>query len=74
MINKKQTALQFFLYGLIDLEFGKDFYTFKEIELHNLYFKAKEIEKQQIIEAWICDDNDLQRIAAEKYYKETYDN
>jgi predicted Zn-dependent peptidase len=29
-------------------------------------------EKEQIIEAWIATDNKLQRLAAEQYYNETY--
>ena len=31
-------------------------------------------EKQQIIDAWIATDNPLQRMAAEKYYNQTYNN
>jgi hypothetical protein len=30
------------------------------------------IEKEQIVNAWIATDNELQRIAAEQYYNETY--
>jgi hypothetical protein len=30
------------------------------------------MEKQQIINAWMASDNPLQRLAAEKYYNETY--
>ena len=33
---------------------------------------AKQREKEQIINAWIATDNELQRIAAEQYYNETY--
>ena len=33
---------------------------------------AKEMEKEQIIEAWIVSDNPLQRMEAEKYYHITY--
>ena len=39
------------------------------------YKKATELlekEKEQIIEAWIATDNQLQRLAAEQYYNETY--
>ena len=36
--------------------------------------QAKEMEKQQIINAWIATDNELQRIAAEQYYNETFKN
>jgi len=31
-----------------------------------------EKEKEQIIEAWIATDNKLQRLAAEQYYNQTY--
>ena len=31
-----------------------------------------EIEKQQLIDAWMVKDNPLQRLSAEKYYNETY--
>jgi hypothetical protein len=34
--------------------------------------QAKEMEKQQIIDAWIATDNELQRMAAEQYYNETF--
>jgi len=34
--------------------------------------QAKEMEKQQIIDAWIVSDNPLQRMEAEKYYNVTY--
>jgi hypothetical protein len=44
----KQTSLQFFLIGLIDLEIGKGIPTDKEIQLHNLYAQAKAMEREQI--------------------------
>jgi len=34
--------------------------------------QAKEMEKKQIEDAWIATDNQLQRLAAKKYYNETY--
>ena len=37
-----------------------------------ILIQAKEMEKEQIINAWIATDNELQRISAEKYYNETY--
>jgi hypothetical protein len=36
--------------------------------------QAKEMEKKQIIEAWIAEDNPLQRLKAEQYYNETFKN
>ena len=33
---------------------------------------AKEMHKQEIIDAWIATDNELQRISAEQYYQETF--
>jgi len=46
--EKQQTALSFFLMGLIDLEIGKGIPTDKVKELHYLFDKAKEMEKEQI--------------------------
>jgi predicted Zn-dependent peptidase len=34
--------------------------------------KYLEKEKEQIIEVWIATDNQLQRLAAEEYYNQTY--
>jgi hypothetical protein len=31
-----------------------------------------EKERQQIVDAWIATDNKLQRLAAEEYYNQTY--
>lgn len=39
-----------------------------------VFKQAKEVFKEQIIDAWIATDNELQRLAAEKYYKENYEN
>jgi hypothetical protein len=39
---------------------------------HNIFYSAKEMEKDQIIEAWMATDNPLQRMSAEQYYNETY--
>jgi len=38
----------------------------------HLQVKALEKEKEQIIEAWIATDNKLQRLAAEEYYNQTF--
>lgn len=37
-----------------------------------LIIQAKQIEKEQIVKAWMATDNELQRLAAEQYYNETY--
>jgi len=64
----KQTAVEL-LFNEIDMQYP-------EINLRSkewLFEKAKEMEKQQIIKAWMANDYPLQRIwAAEQYYKETY--
>ena len=44
----------------------------QEVLFEGLFEKAKEMEKKQIIDAYICEDNPLQRISAEQYYNETY--
>jgi hypothetical protein len=89
MSNKKQTAVE--LYEIeIDLLIEK--YESKEISKrefitmkHNIFYQAKEMEKQQIINAWyigvekegeehghtfLWHRKDL----AEQYYKETFNN
>jgi hypothetical protein len=48
----QQTALRFFLIGLIDLEIGKGIPTSKQEELHSLYDKAKKMEEDQLFEFW----------------------
>jgi hypothetical protein len=42
------------------------------LEWNKLFEQAKAMEKEQIINAWMATDNELQRIAAEQYYNETY--
>jgi hypothetical protein len=34
--------------------------------------QAIAMEKEQIVDAWIATDNELQRLAADQYYNETY--
>jgi hypothetical protein len=77
MRNKKYTAVELLFEQindtLIDFTEGKISASIYGIRVTEYKQQALEIEKQQIINAWICDDNVLQRIAAEKYYKETYE-
>jgi len=71
----EQTALQYFLCGLIDLEIGKGIPTDKEIQLKDLYKKAREIEKQQIEESFKNGNMPTfigNVLTAEQYYNETY--
>jgi hypothetical protein len=67
----KQTAVEWFL-----TEFQKQVWFEANSELDiwvkDLIPKAKEMEKEQIKNAWIATDNELQRIAAEEYYNRTY--
>jgi hypoxanthine phosphoribosyltransferase len=41
-------------------------------DLIKLFEQAKAMHKEEIIEAWIATDNELQRIVAEQYYKDTF--
>lgn len=58
----QQTAVQW----LILQEKSNDYFSDEIIK------KAKQMEKEQIINAWMATENELQRIAAEQYYNETY--
>ena len=77
-MGNKQTALQFFLTGLVDLEIGKNVPTDKVRQLHDLFNKAKQMEKQQIIDAHgdeqshLQDDGSWRTVSAEQYYNEEY--
>jgi len=61
----KQTAVEYLFEQL--WETPKD-----KLTWHSILEQAKEMEKEQIINAWIATDNELQRIAAEQYYNETF--
>jgi hypothetical protein len=43
-----------------------------QIEYHQAIKQAKEMHKNEIIDAWVAEDNILQRLAAEKYYNQTF--
>lgn len=45
---------------------------YEEFILEDEWEQAKAMEKEQIIKAWMATDNELQRVAAEKYYNETH--
>ena len=61
----KQTAVQWLSEKMIAKK-----YTIPE--WNDMVKQALAMEKQQIIDSWIATDNELQRLAAEKYYNETY--
>ena len=61
----KQTAVEWLFEKLWNT--GKDKFTW-----YAILKKAKAMEKEQIKNAWIATDNELQRIAAEEYYNRTY--
>ena len=65
-METKQTAVEWLVEQLKERGYAGEF------PPHLLFEQAKEMEKQQIIDAWIATDNELQRIAAEQYYNETY--
>ena len=64
----KKTAMEL---ALARIELMKDI---RPDSIHWEMFKQNyiEMEKQQIINAWMANDNPLQRLAAEKYYDETF--
>ena len=74
----KQTAVEWLFQETlgITLQLTNKRISHRNWELHMVMFleQAKEMEKEQIINAWIATDNELQRMAAEKYYNETFKN
>ncbi len=61
----KQTAVEWLLENIAYIPMGFEIDIIKQ---------AKAMEKEQIKDAWIATDNELQRLAAEQYYNETYNN
>ena len=59
----KQTAVEWLLENIAYIPMGFEIDIIKQ---------AKAMEKEQIKDAWIATDNELQRLAAEQYYNETY--
>ena len=64
----KQTVVDFLIENL---HLHNDVY-FVTKDKRKIIEQAKEMEKEQIIEAWMATDNPLQRMSAEQYYNETY--
>jgi hypothetical protein len=61
------TAVEWLL-NKIESKNGKEFSSYYTEFIE----QAKAMEKEQIKDAWIATDNELQRLAAEQYYNETY--
>ena len=75
----KQTAVEWLIEELVNQKLVKvdnlsTYYSYKNYAttFELLCENARRMEKEQITNAWIATDNELQRIAAEKYYQETY--
>ena len=65
----QQTAVEFIkdrLESILEL------YNSEWDKVYQAIEQAKQMEKKQIMGAWIATDNELQRLAAEQYYNETY--
>lgn len=67
-MNKQKTAVDLFLGEIIPLTIN----CVPSIDLFECWKRAKKMEKEQIINAWMGKDTPLQRMVAEKYYNETY--
>jgi hypothetical protein len=61
----KQTAVELFKQRLIQRGIGLNIKDFEE---------AKEMEKEQIMDAWEDGQNSFSTINAKQYYKETFNN
>ena len=75
----KKTAVDWLIQELVNQKLVKidklsTYYWYKNYAttFELLCENARRMEKEQITNAWIATDNELQRIAAEKYYNITY--
>ena len=67
-MEKKQTAVEWLVENIPDL--GKYIPFGVSIELHAKFQQAKEMEKQQIKDAY--DQGDIQLVNGKQYYEQTY--
>ena len=67
MSNNKQSSVEW-LWSVVEpsLTYAQKHFFSNVIE------QAKAMHKEEIIEAWIATDNELQRIVAEQYYNEIF--
>jgi hypothetical protein len=81
MVNElnKQTAVQWFIEQLEQKGDASENLYVRRVQISidtsdylELIRQAQQMEKEQIQDAWIATDNELQRISAEQYYNETY--
>jgi hypothetical protein len=68
MESNKQTAVEWLVENIPDL--GKYISFGVSIELHAKFQQAKEMEKQQIIDAY--EQGDIQLVNGKQYYEQTY--
>jgi hypothetical protein len=59
----KQTAVEWLIENIAYIPMGFEI---------DIIEQAKAMEKEQIKDAWIARDNELQKLAAEQYYNEAY--
>jgi hypothetical protein len=64
-MEKQQTAVEW----LVEKMLNQDWYTYKSLEYIE---QAKEMEKEQIIDAWEDGQNSFSSRNAEQYYTETF--
>jgi hypothetical protein len=70
MSNNKQSSVEMMWDEIDNLISFKDSATGHKFCA--LLGKYKAMHKEEIIKSWMATDNELQRISAEQYYKETY--
>ena len=70
MSNKKLNSIEWLYNQMSNLASGYA----TELNQQEILEQAKAMHKKEIIDAWIADDNDLQRLRAEQYYNEIINN
>ena len=73
-MKKEKTAIDWLISELFNQGLFDSNKAFSYTNIYRLDREAKEIEKKQIINAWIVEDNELQKMSAEKYYNENYEH
>jgi len=73
--NKQQTALEFFLMKLVDLEIGKTFYPNQHQDLQDAFKQAKKIDKEQALKIFVAGQDSMEEGGKnfEEFYKQTFE-
>lgn len=78
-MSNKQSSIEYLieqlkLHGYLGLYIEEEYIQAHQKIFDDIIQKTKELHKEEIIKSWMATDNELQRLEAEKYYNQTFNN